>query len=134
MDICQHTSENIEPSGESIPEEERDARFTNSSDKTTTDLQSITAQLVRTQKCIKDLHGERWLLKKQLSRWTGAVQVLQESQEENHCKLETQIHMLAESSEDMRKELQELRQNVQVLLTLRHRYFQNQYFITKSSQ
>ncbi|KAM4626931.1 dystrotelin [Discoglossus pictus] len=76
-------------------------------------LQFIKAELVRTQKSIKDLQSERRLLRKKLSRWTGAVQLLQESQEDNRSKLQAQIQVLAESSECLRTELQQLRDNVQ---------------------
>ncbi|KAM8934145.1 dystrotelin [Pelodytes ibericus] len=76
-------------------------------------LQFIKEELLRTQKSIKDLQSERRLLRKQLSRWTGAVQVLQESQEDSCCRLEAKIQALNETSECMRTELQQLRQNVQ---------------------
>ncbi|XP_069841356.1 dystrotelin isoform X2 [Dendropsophus ebraccatus] len=79
-------------------------------------LQFIKSELLKTQKTIKDLQSERRLLRKQLSHWTGAVQVLQESQENNHCKVETQIHMLVESNECMKKELTELRHNMQGMI------------------
>ncbi|XP_018091681.1 dystrotelin isoform X1 [Xenopus laevis] len=76
-------------------------------------LQFIKAELSRTQKSITELQSERRLLRKQLSRWTGAVQVLQESQEDVHCRLEAKIEALTESSECLRTELHQLRQNVQ---------------------
>ncbi|CAI9608189.1 unnamed protein product, partial [Staurois parvus] len=56
------------------------------------------------------------LLRKQLSCWNGTVQVLQETQEDNHCKIEAHIRTLAASSDCLRKELEELRQNVQGIL------------------
>ncbi|OCT63869.1 dystrotelin isoform X2 [Xenopus laevis] len=78
-------------------------------------LQFIKAELSRTQKSITELQSERRLLRKQLSRWTGAVQVLQESQEDVHCRLEAKIEALTESSECLRTELHQLRQNVQAM-------------------
>ncbi|XP_077129876.1 uncharacterized protein LOC143785090 [Ranitomeya variabilis] len=77
-------------------------------------LQFIKSELLKTQKSIQDLQSERRLLRKQLCHWTGAVQVLQESQEDNHGKVDAQIHMLAESNECMKKELKELKHNMQV--------------------
>ncbi|XP_056390183.1 dystrotelin isoform X2 [Hyla sarda] len=79
-------------------------------------LHFIKSELLKTQKTIKELQSERRLLRKQLSHWTGAVQALQESQEDNHCKVETQIHMLAESNECVKKELKELRHNMQGMI------------------
>ncbi|XP_068103027.1 dystrotelin isoform X2 [Hyperolius riggenbachi] len=78
-------------------------------------LQFIKAELLKTQKSISELQVERKLLRKQLSCWTGAVQVLQESQEDHHCRIEAQIRMLATSNECMKKELEELRHNSQVV-------------------
>ncbi|XP_069591667.1 dystrotelin [Ranitomeya imitator] len=60
--------------------------------------------------------GNQRLLRKQLCHWTGAVQVLQESQEDNHGKVDAQIHMLAESNECMKKELKELKHNMQGMI------------------
>ncbi|XP_072275231.1 dystrotelin-like [Pyxicephalus adspersus] len=81
-------------------------------------LQFIKTELLKTQKSINDLHTERKLLRKQLSRWTGAVQVLQETQEDSHCRIEAHIHTLAVSSNCLRKELEELRQNVQDIIQM----------------
>ncbi|XP_063788764.1 uncharacterized protein LOC134944120 [Pseudophryne corroboree] len=112
MGCCQRTSGRLGLPGKGISgEEERDACSRNSRDNTATALQCLTAQLLRTQRCIKDLHGERWLLRRQLIRWTGAVQVLRESQEENRCKLQAEIRLLAESNESIRRELQGLHQH-----------------------
>ncbi|XP_073502464.1 dystrotelin isoform X2 [Phyllobates terribilis] len=79
-------------------------------------LQFIKSELLKTQKSIQDLQSERRLLRKQLCHWTGAVQVLKESQEDNHGKVEAQIHMLAESNDCMKKELKELRHNMQGMI------------------
>ncbi|KAM4025941.1 dystrotelin isoform 1-T2 [Anomaloglossus baeobatrachus] len=79
-------------------------------------LQFIKSELLKTQKSIQDLQSERRLLRKQLCHWTGAVKGLQESQEDNQGKVEIQIHMLAESNECMKKELKELRQNMQGMI------------------
>ncbi|XP_071977164.1 dystrotelin isoform X2 [Engystomops pustulosus] len=79
-------------------------------------LQFIKTELLKTQKSIKDLQSERRLLRKQLSHWNGAVQLLQASQEDNHCKVEAKIHMLSESNECMKKELKELRLNMQEMI------------------
>ncbi|KAE8580179.1 hypothetical protein XENTR_v10024345 [Xenopus tropicalis] len=76
-------------------------------------LQFIKAELLRTQKSITELQSERRLLRKQLGKWTGAVQVLQESQEDVHCRLVAKIEALTKSSECLRTELHQLRQNVQ---------------------
>ncbi|XP_075687639.1 dystrotelin [Rhinoderma darwinii] len=79
-------------------------------------LQFIKCELLKTQKSIKDLQSERRLLRKQLCHWTGAVQVLQETQEDIHCTVGAQIHMIAESNECMKKELKELRHNMQDMI------------------
>ncbi|XP_040213243.1 uncharacterized protein LOC120943769 [Rana temporaria] len=79
-------------------------------------LQFIRTELQKTQKSISELQTERRLLRKQLSRWNGAVQVLQEAQEDNHCKIEAHIRTLAVSNDCLRKELEELRQNVQGII------------------
>ncbi|KAM5152540.1 dystrotelin [Mantella aurantiaca] len=84
-------------------------------------LQFIRTELLKTQKSISDLQTERRLLRKQLSRWTDAVQMLQETQENSHCRIEAHIHTLAVSSDCMRKQLKELRENVQGILYLKQK-------------
>ncbi|KAM3917398.1 dystrotelin [Leptodactylus fuscus] len=106
--------EHIEPSGECKEGEVHTPEMTETAPIQA--LQFIKSELLKTQKSIKDLQSERRLLRKQLSHWTGTMQVLQESQEDNHCKVEAQIHVLVESNEYMKKELKELKHNMQGMI------------------
>ncbi|XP_061463489.1 dystrotelin [Rhineura floridana] len=75
-------------------------------------LASLEAELAKTQESIKTFRSERRYLKKQLSKWKGQVQLLHSAQEDRNCALETKIHELIASQENLRMELQEMRHEI----------------------
>ncbi|KAJ6665364.1 hypothetical protein lerEdw1_004413 [Lerista edwardsae] len=81
---------------------------------------SFKVDIIKTQELIKALHNERSrYLRKQLNKWKEKVQLLHFTQEDRNCKLEAKIQDLIVGQENLKVELQEMRQELKKITAYR---------------